>query len=75
MYYKQPPKFILNVYFLICIGSCVDAGFTTCCINIDDDGCQGLPPVCSCSLECHSLGTCCPDIDVICNAQSPSQGP
>ncbi|CAI8033011.1 Low-density lipoprotein receptor-related protein 4, partial [Geodia barretti] len=52
-------------------GSCVQANYTACCTS---DNCQGLPPVCTCSAECHSLGTCCPDIEIICPLSPPPKG-
>ena len=53
------------------IGSCVDANHTMCCTY---GNCQGFPPVCLCSAECHSLGTCCHDIDTVCPISAPTEG-
>lgn len=46
-------------------GSCVAAGYESCCMA-DLEDCFGFPPTCSCHSHCRVLGTCCSDIDVMC---------
>ena len=46
-------------------GSCIDAGYTTCCEG-SPSNCPGQPPSCFCDSSCHEFSDCCQDIDQLC---------
>ena len=46
-------------------GSCVAAGYESCCTEED---CFGSPPTCSCHSHCYIHRNCCSDINVTCPA-------
>ena len=45
--------------------SCVDAGFTECCVRDESQTCQ-LESGCFCDRSCYSMDQCCDDISVVC---------
>lgn len=61
-----------NITFSAYTGSCVDAGYKTCCVPSDADKyCHGHPESCFCDAICHLYGDCCDDInDIGCTSQS-----
>ena len=48
------------------IGSCVQAGHTTCC---DNSTCEGSPANCYCDANCHLFQDCCIDVPAECSQQ------
>ena len=49
---------------MLTTGSCVDAGYTSCCTH---GYCAGYPPTCSCHPECtEGAFDCCNDFAEIC---------
>ena len=46
------------------IGSCVAAGYTTCCTDGSD--CLGAPANCKCDADCRNHSDCCTDIALTC---------
>ena len=47
-------------------GSCVDAGYTGCCVNGNCEGKSGeIPFPCYCDSLCYAFGDCCDDIHLI----------
>ena len=54
---------ILIASLFVYIGSCQQAGHTSCCIN---GSCLGSPPVCFCDQYCFKTDSCCEDILITC---------
>jgi len=48
---------------LVWKGSCVVAGYSSCCI---EGPCQGQPMNCFCDANCHQFGDCCNDVPSDC---------
>lgn len=46
------------------IGSCLAAGFISCCTSGD---CRGSPPTCSCDVLCRDYSDCCSDAYLLCD--------
>ena len=64
---------LLLLLISIHIGSCVAAGYKSCCVQTDDDSCHGHPETCFCDASCHNFGDCCADInDIGCSAMQGS---
>ena len=56
-------------------GSCISAGYTTCCSSDDDVGlCAGDTGSCFCDPSCRDFNDCCYDLDEICPREGTSIG-
>lgn len=48
--------------------SCVDAGYTQCCVS-GERNCEGsFPATCFCDAVCQAFQDCCSDLETICNS-------
>uniref|UniRef100_A0A1X7VE53 Fibronectin type-III domain-containing protein n=1 Tax=Amphimedon queenslandica TaxID=400682 RepID=A0A1X7VE53_AMPQE len=52
-------------------GSCVAAGFSTCCSVGNSASCYGLPHNCYCDHLCYEYNDCCTDIGSVCAGTFP----
>ena len=54
--------------FLTVVGSCIDAGYDSCCVS---GGCEGVPADsnCYCDSPCLNFDDCCEDFQQICPGQ------
>ena len=59
---------ILLSYHCVIPGSCIAAGFSSCCSQANSADCHGNPPSCFCDEICYEFNDCCSDISSICTA-------
>ena len=50
------------LFFHFKTGSCLEAGFKSCCDPNTADNCFGYPPTCYCDEICYDFGDCCGDV-------------
>ena len=57
---------LVTKLYVLYSGSCVDAGYTGCCVNGNCEGISGeIPFPCYCDSLCYAFGDCCDDIHLI----------